>query len=49
MNFLSVNAQKMTKLKLRKSDKNQAEDYRQTICVSSKHYKDNCKVSKESE
>ena len=49
MNFLSVNAQKMTKFKLRKSDKNYTEDYMQTVCVSSKHYKDNCKVSKESE
>ena len=49
MNFLSVNAQKMTKFKLRKSDKNSAEDYMQTICLSSMHYKDKCKVSKESE
>ena len=48
MNFLSVNAQKTTKFKMRISDKNEAEDYMQTICVSSKHNKDICKVSKES-
>ena len=42
----SIRTQKMSKLKMRKSDKKLFQDSEKTTCISSGHPKSPCKVSK---